>query len=52
MLCRRCSLQFMTAARRVSTLGMEVGESTGGAQHSFRRVFLRLAFVNDASVRG
>ena len=28
-----------------------VGESATGAQHSFRRVFLRLVFVNDAYVR-
>ena len=38
-------------ARRASTLGIGVGESATGAQHSFRRVFLRLVFVNDAYVR-
>ena len=40
-------LQFMPATS--STLAMRVPET--GAQHPFRRVFLRLLFVNDASVR-
>ena len=45
------SLQFMPASRRVSTLAWRWVSARRGCKHPFRRVFLRLVFVNDASDR-